>query len=120
MDSKDAAPAQPRAAPRTASGFRQPSLRRAAAAPSHALDRFEREVVDGRLWHAACQAASGNGIVGAGPGDAAPSIPLSFSSADEYISAFDPLILEEAREGLRSDWSEAVAAGRAWEVKVSG
>lgn len=110
---------RPPAAARATAGFRQPTLRRSAPAPAYTSDRFEREVVDGRLWHAPCQAASGNGVV-ALAGDQAPSIPLAFGSVDEYISAFDPLILEEARESLRSDWAEAVLAGRMAEVRITG
>ena len=35
---------------------------------------------------------------------------------DEYLGVFEPLILEEAREGLKADWAEACAAGKVWEV----
>ena len=38
---------------------------------------------------------------------------------DEYIGVFDPLVLEEAREGLKSDWAEGCAA-RGWPVEVVG
>lgn len=41
---------------------------------------------------------------------------VQFSSLDEYLGVFDPLILEEAREGLKNDWAEACTAGKVWEV----
>ena len=128
--------------------------------------RFDQEVLGGRLWHPACQAAAG--------GDIGEQIPLSFASreplhsfdalprpprpsacplrrrcillpptplmhlqlrihlpcsfflppcplpaaVDEYVCTFDPLVLEEAREGLKSDWAESCAGGRAWPVEV--
>lgn len=40
-------------------------------------------------------------------------------AADEYVATFDPLVLEEAREGLRSDWAEA-CGGQAWPAEVAG
>lgn len=41
---------------------------------------------------------------------------LQFASIDEYLGVFDPLILEEAREGLKADWAESCTAGKLWEV----
>ena len=41
-----------------------------------------------------------------------------FAAVDEYVCTFDPLVLEEAREGLKSDWAESCAGGRAWAVEV--
>ncbi|KAL4419979.1 hypothetical protein ABPG75_007077 [Micractinium tetrahymenae] len=81
------------------------------SAPNNTPDRFEREVLGGRLWHKACQAAAG--------GDISEAIPLSFSSLDEYVATFGPLVLEEAREGLKSDWAEA-CGGQIWPVEVAG
>ena len=45
---------------------------------------------------------------------------MEFSSVDEYIATFDPLVLEEAREGLKAAWSENCAAGRVWRAEVMG
>ncbi len=41
------------------------------------------------------------------------------AAVDEYVATFDPLVLEEAREGLKSDWAEA-CGGQAWPVEVAG
>lgn len=48
----------------------------------------------------------------------APPTNVQFSSLEEYLVTFDPLILEEAREGLKADWAEACTAGRVWEVSA--
>lgn len=70
-------------------------------------------MLGGRLWHAEC------GRLGAkAEGGPAPTIPYSFASIDDYIGAFDPLILEEGRESLKSEWAEGCAAGRLWPVEV--
>jgi len=81
--------------------------------PPHSKARFEAETLGGRLWHAECQTAA--------KGDSASvqtEIPLEFSSTNEYICTFDPLVLEEAREGLKGDWAESCAAGRVWRAEV--
>jgi hypothetical protein len=44
--------------------------------------------------------------------------PPPLAAVDEYVCTFDPLVLEEAREGLKSDWAESCAGGRAWPVDV--
>jgi hypothetical protein len=95
-------------------GFRPPSLQRTPrnAAAAHSVARFQSEVLGGRLWHAACQ--------GAARGELADQIPLEFATVDEYIATFEPLVLEEAREGVKADWAESCAAGRVWAVKVCG
>lgn len=41
---------------------------------------------------------------------------VQFASLNDYLNAFDPLILEEARDGLKADWAEACVAGKVWEV----
>ena len=69
-------------------------------------------MLGGRLWHPACQAAAN--------GELSDQIPLHFASVDEYIATFDPLVLEEAREGVKADWAEGCAGGRAWAVQVCG
>lgn len=63
---------------------------------------FKQEVFGGRLWHQECQQAAS--------GDLSDEIPLQFANIDRYISTFDPLVLEEAREGLKADWSDSCAA----------
>lgn len=79
-------------------------------APPHTPERFQSEVLAGKLWHAACQDARRSELE--------ECIPLQFGSTEEYISTFDALVLEEAREGLRADWAEACAAMRVWPVHV--
>jgi hypothetical protein len=68
-------------------------------------------VLGGRLWHPACQAAANS--------EAYEKIALSFTSLDDYIATLDPLVLEEAREVLRSEWGEKCAHGRMWQVEVA-
>ena len=75
------------------------------------LDRLEREVLGGRLWHAACQDLNT---------DLPALLPLSFSTAAEYVATFEPLLFEEARESVRADWAEAAEAAhpRVWSATV--
>ncbi|PSC75196.1 Helicase sen1 [Micractinium conductrix] len=106
-------PAEDGGLPRAA-GYRPPNAVRSKqrVAPANTPDRFEREVLGGRLWHPACQAASQ---------DIGDTIPLSFASVEEYVGTLDPLVLEEAREGLRADWAEGCASGgKSWAVEVVG
>lgn len=46
----------------------------------------------GKLWHTACRAAARD--------DSPSDLPVSFRSAAHYISAYEPLIFEEARESV--------------------
>lgn len=42
------------------------------------------------------------------------------AAVDDYVCTFEPLVLEEAREGLKADWAESCAAGgRGWAVEVA-
>ena len=70
-------------------------------------------MLGGRLWHAACQELNT---------DLPSSVPLSFPDAAAYVATFEPLLFEEAREGVRSDWAEAAeaAAGkpRMWPASI--
>ena len=113
-----------------------------------ANDLLAAEVMDGRLWFAACadgeegedggeerdgKSGGGGGCGGsttaaapAPPSSSAPSssppslppVPASFPSPRAYVSAFLPLVIEEARQEVRSSWVEAVSAGRSWPVRV--
>lgn len=73
--------------------------------------RLEREVLGGRLWHAGCQALNR---------DLPAAVPISYGSAAEYVATFEPLLFEEAREAVRSDWAEAAEAARqrVWPASV--
>lgn len=103
-------PSLPAAA--TNATYLRPTTQRAARrrAPPHSKDRFEAEVLGGKLWHRACQEISRDDFNG--------EIPMEFPSIDEYIATLDPLVLEEAREGLKADWSENCTAGRTWRVEI--
>jgi hypothetical protein len=104
-------PSLPPAAAPNAS-FLRPTTQRAARrrAPPHSKDRFEAEVLGGKLWYHACQEISKEDFNG--------QIPMEFPSIDEYIATLDPLVLEEAREGLKNDWTENCAASRTWRVEI--
>ncbi|EFN53619.1 expressed protein [Chlorella variabilis] len=108
------APAPDGPPPARAGSYRPPNASMRAkhrVAPAYTADRFEKEVLGGRLWHAPCQEASH---------DISEQIPLSFPSMDDYVCTFEPLVLEEAREGLKADWAESCAAGgRGWAVEVA-
>jgi hypothetical protein len=107
---RSATPNIPTAAPNPT--YLRPTTQRAARrrAPPHSKDRFEAEVLGGKLWHRACQEISRDDFNG--------EIPMEFPSIDEYIATLDPLVLEEAREGLKADWSENCAAGRTCRVEI--
>lgn len=45
-----------------------------------------------------------------------PQIPLVFSDKAQYRRTFEPLLLEEARGAVRSEFDEAMNAGRGWPV----
>ena len=74
--------------------------------------RLEREVLGARLWHGCCQELNG---------DLPASVPLSFPDAAAYVATFEPLLFEEAREGVRSAWAEAAegARGRVWPANIA-
>ena len=93
-----------------------------------ANDLLAAEAMDGRLWFAACadgdeEGGTGGGAAAAGAAPPSPSslppVPASFPSARAYVGSFLPLVLEEARQEVRSSWAEAVAAGnKSWPVSV--
>lgn len=60
--------------------------------------RFEQEVLSGGLWYGSQCGSIAGGI--------SESIPDEFESIDEYIRVFDPLVLEEGKESVRSSWVE--------------
>lgn len=43
-------------------------------------------------------------------------VPLSFDDVRHYIHVFEPLLHEEAREGVKKESQEA--AGKSWAVRV--
>ena len=74
------------------------------------LGRLEREVLGGRLWHAACRDLNA---------DLPASLPLAFGSTAEYVATFEPLLFEEAREAVRGGWAEGAENGRCWATDVT-
>ena len=46
-------------------------------------------------------------------------VPVTFRSAEEYVGVFEPLVTEEAREGVRATYQESLDTGRGWAVGVS-
>jgi hypothetical protein len=102
-------PAPPAAAAKPS--YKPPTIQRALrkVAPPHDLKRFESDVIGGRLWYEPCQSAVK---------DINDTIPLSFPSVEDYIATFVPLVLEEAREAIKTDWAENCAAGKIWPVNI--
>jgi len=93
-------------------------------APVNTVGRFEREVLHCGLWYAQCS-SSGDAGNDAGVTSKVEAIPMEFESVDEYIRTFDPLVLEEARETVRSSMVEQCSMnsggdGDAGEVSNSG
>ena len=79
-------------------------------APSFSIERFQSEVLGGRLWYPACREAAKDEFTG--------EIPLEFNSVDDYISTFDPLVIEEAREVFKTAWAENCTAGRVYGIEI--
>jgi hypothetical protein len=95
-------------------GFARPIAQRTTIrfAKEQSQTRFEKEALGGRLWHPACQSAAANDL----PEGA---IPNEFPTAEDYIATFDPLVLEEAREGVKNDWTESCAEGNStWQAEI--
>lgn len=71
--------------------------------------RLEQEVVSSRLWLPECQA-----LAAALPDE----VPVTFSSLQQYINTFQPLLLEETAESIRSGFEESERAGKSLAVAV--
>lgn len=113
-DDSGAASRAPIVSKQLKSEYIRSTTRRAArkTAPIHSQDLFESEVIGGRLWHSSCQSLASHEIN--------TTIPDSFPSIDDYIATFDPLVLEEAREGLKSQWAENCTTGSfVWPVAIT-
>jgi len=74
--------------------------------------RFEQEVLNGGLWYAPECGVSQGGI--------SANIPEEFESIDEYIRVFDPLVLEEGKESVRSSWVERCQGEHGMYAEVLG
>ncbi len=65
-----------------------------------AAGRLERAVLGGLTWCSSCQCVAA--AEAAARGDAASTvIPLTFESARQYVSVFEPILHEEARAGVQ-------------------
>ena len=66
---------------------------------NHFAGRFQEEVLNAGVFLSAEDSSSCTSV-------SMTSIPLQFHSLDEYVGTFDPLVLEEAREEIRSGYLE--------------
>jgi hypothetical protein len=71
--------------------------------------RLEREVVSSRLWLEPCRRLAP---------PLPEAVPVTFASVQQYVDAFEPLLLEEAIAGVRSTAEEAERTGRCASVVV--
>ena len=107
-------------------------------APPYHAERFDGHVLQSSLWYPkecgdVVEGQSGlaalqqkkqppgtNGPNELEKEDAIETIPLEFNSIDDYISTFDPLVLEEARESVRSAWVEQCNGGNGMAAVIMG
>ena len=69
----------------------------------------QARVLGGELWYPSCQSAARAKM-------RRGELPVEFKTLSHYVDTFEPLLLEEAREGVRRDAEEACARGRVSEV----
>lgn len=93
-------------------------------APRHFAGRFEGDVVSGGLWYQSCGAWGDYTHTKDGSGEGSKpkfeAIPSEFDSVDEYIRVFDPLVVEEAKESVRSSWIEHCQGGHGMHAVIIG
>lgn len=97
------------------STYRRPSTagrHRQGNCPKDYPGRFEQEVLNGGLWYGPQCGGSNGGL--------SEHIPEEFESLDEYIKVFDPLVLEEGKESVRSSWVERCQGGHGMYTVVLG
>jgi hypothetical protein len=70
---------------------------------------LEQQVVSSRLWEPACQQLQP---------PLPDAVPATFDSLQQYIHAFEPLMLEEAAESIKASFEESKRAGRGAAVQV--
>ena len=71
---------------------------------------MHRNVLGGRLWYNDCQEANQ---------DLPEQLPLNYDSSQQYVSTFEPLLFEEAREAVRSAWVETCDMKRIFLVDIT-
>ena len=77
---------------------------------------LQQKVLGGNLWHPTCQALADRRLEAAR--EAKRSLPLEFRNVGHYVRTFAPLLMEEAREGVRKAFEEGCQGGRVSEVRV--
>lgn len=89
----------------------RPTKRHAHGPPAHPLpppaqqeapSSFNIAVLGGQLWCEPCRAAAQEATAAVG------TVPLHFSSLKQYLGTFEPLLFDEARNSLLSEWIESV------------
>lgn len=71
---------------------------------------MHQHVLGGRLWYKECQDANQ---------DLPHQLPLNYDSPDHYVSTFEPLLFEEAREAVRSTWLESCDMKKTFTVDIT-
>ena len=92
-------------------GARTLAKRKQQPRRTSALERLNAAILCGALWHKECQSTLKS---------LPDTIGVSFASVDEYVATFEPLLHEEAREAVKSAWSDNCDLGNNWEVGVDG
>ena len=69
-----------------------------------------QHVLGGRLWFKDCQDANA---------DLPDELPINYNSAQHYVSTFEPLLFEEAREAIRSSWVETCDMRKTYTVDIT-
>lgn len=72
--------------------------------------RMYHNVLGGRLWYQGCQDADQ---------DLPVNLPLNYDSSQQYVSTFEPLLFEEAREAVRSSWVESCDMKKTFTVDIT-
>lgn len=72
--------------------------------------RLHQNVLGGRLWYQECQDANQ---------DLPDQLPLNYESSQQYVSTFEPLLFEEAREAVRSSWVETCVMKNTFTVDIT-
>lgn len=72
--------------------------------------RMYHNVLGGRLWYKDCQDANQ---------DLPDQLPLNYESPQQYVSVFEPLLFEEAREAVKSSWVETCDMKNTFTVDIT-
>ncbi|KAL0034221.1 hypothetical protein WJX77_004006 [Trebouxia sp. C0004] len=89
---------------------RQRPVSPAQQAQQDLSERMHQHVLGGRLWYKECQDANQ---------DLPEQLPMNYDSPEHYVSTFEPLLFEEAREVVRSTWVESCDMKRTFTVDIT-